>query len=71
MKNIDQIECCANCKNCYDYPRDNRYEDVDHLCIVNGYFVTGFRKDRTKIKRYTPGGRELECSYERKENWHN
>lgn len=60
------IECCANCKNCLDYPRGNKYGDVDHLCIVSGYFVTGMHKDRTKVKRYSPGGRELPCKYERK-----
>ena len=60
------IECCINCKNCLDYPRGNKYEDVDHLCIVNGYFVMGVHKDRTKVKRYSPGGRELQCKYERK-----
>lgn len=65
MKDDMYIECCANCKNCLDYR--NKYGDVDHLCIVNGYFVMGIHKDRTKVKRYaSPGSRELQCKYERK-----
>lgn len=66
MKDDMYIECCANCKNCLDYPRGNKYGDVDHLCIVDGYFVMGVHKDRTKVKGYSPGGRELQCKYERK-----
>lgn len=60
------IECCANCKYCLAYPRNNRYGDIDYLCKVTGYFLHGINKDRTKVKHYTPGGRELECKYERK-----
>lgn len=61
-------ECCANCRHCLAYPRNNRYRDIDHLCAVSGYFVTGIHKDRNKVRGFSPGGRELECRYERKQN---
>lgn len=34
-------KCCRNCANLIDYPKNNRYGDVNHLCIVTGYFATG------------------------------
>lgn len=61
------IECCANCKYCIDEPTNNRYGDIKHFCLVTGYYTHGINKDRTKIKHYTPGGKELECKYERKD----
>lgn len=61
------VECCANCKHCVDYSKNNRYGDVEHLCLVTGYFIQGFNKDRNKVKRFSPGGKELECKYERRE----
>ena len=63
-KNI--INCCANCKHCLEYPRGNRYGDIDYICAINGYFMHSINKDISKIKHLTPGGRELECRYERK-----
>ncbi len=63
-KNI--IDCCANCKHCLEYPRGNRYGDIDYMCAINGYYLRSINKDISKIKRLTPGGRELECRYERK-----
>lgn len=65
--NNENIECCANCKYCLAYPRNNRYGDINYLCVATTYFVYGIHKDRTKVRRYTPGGRELECKYERRE----
>ena len=61
-----EAECCANCRNCVAYPKNNRYGDVDYMCLINGYYVDAVNKDRSKIKRFSPGGRELECRYERK-----
>lgn len=60
------IACCANCKHCLEYPRGNRYGDIDYMCVINGYFMHSINKDISKIKHFTPGGRELECRYERK-----
>jgi hypothetical protein len=62
-----EIECCANCKNCLQYPRNNRYEDIDYLCLIHGYYISGIYKDRNKVKRFSPGGRELKCKFEKKE----
>ena len=54
-----EAECCTNCKNCVAYPKNNRYGD--------GYYIAGVHKDRNKVRRFTPGGRKLECRYERQE----
>ncbi len=59
-------KCCRNCANLIDYPKNNHYGDVKHLCIVTGYFATGIDKDISKIKRYSPGGRELQCKWKGK-----
>lgn len=58
------IECCANCKKCIAIPRNNRYGDIDYFCIATGYYLHGILKDRSKVKRFSPGGKELECQYE-------
>lgn len=58
-------ECCANCRHCVVKPKNNRYGDMEYFCLITGYFLIGAYKDRNKVKRYTPGGRELECRYER------
>ena len=60
------IACCANCKHCLEYLRGNRYGDIDYRCAINGYVMHSINKDSSKIKHFTPGGRELECRYERK-----
>lgn len=60
------IECCANCKHCLDIPKNNTYGDIEHLCLVNSYYVHSVNKDKNKLKRFSPGGKELECRYERK-----
>jgi hypothetical protein len=60
------IECCANCKHCIDIPKNNRYGDVEHFCLVNGYFLIGVHKDRRKVKGFSPGGKELECRFEKR-----
>ena len=60
------IKCCANCKNCVAIPKNNSYNDIDYLCIINSYFVIGIHKDINRIKHLTPGGREMECKYESK-----
>lgn len=56
-------KCCRNCYNLIDYPKKNSYNDVQHLCIVTGYFTTGIDKDITKIKRFSPGGKKLKCEW--------
>lgn len=61
------IKCCDNCANLIPYPRNNKYSDVDYLCIKTGYFVSGRDKDITKVKRYSPGGKELECKWKSKD----
>ena len=66
MKKTEIIKCCRNCRNLIESPRNNRYNDVDHFCIVTGYLTTGIDRDITKIKRYSPGGKELECEWEEK-----
>lgn len=60
-----EAECCANCKNCVAYPKNNRYGDVDYMCLISGYYIAGAHKDRNKVRRLTPGGRKLECRYEK------
>lgn len=44
------IACCANCKHCLEYPRGNRYGDIDYMCAINGYFMHSINKDISKIK---------------------
>ena len=41
-------------------------ENIDYMCAINGYYLRSINKDISKIKRFTPGGRELEYRYERK-----
>lgn len=65
-KNMDDFECCANCRYLVSFPRNNKYNDNDHLCLITKYFCSGIYKDRKKLKHYTPGGRELNCCYERR-----
>lgn len=60
------IECCANCKHCVSMPKDNRYGDIEHFCLINGYYLHEVNRDRNNIKRFSPNGKELECIYERK-----
>lgn len=62
---MDDIECCANCRYRLDYPRNNKYGDVDYLCVISGYFMIDIYNDNRKIKRYSPGGKELKCRYEK------
>ena len=57
---------CYNCKHCIAIPRNNRYNDIDYLCEVNSYFIMDIHKNVSRIKHFTPGGRELECKYEPK-----
>ena len=64
---MNNVECCANCKYCVSTPKNNRYGDVEHFCLATGYYLYGVNKDRNKVKRFAPGGKELECKYERSE----
>ncbi len=57
------IKTCGNCANIVEYPRNNRYNDIDYLCLKTGYFVQGLERDITKVKRYSPGGKELKCEW--------
>lgn len=63
---MNEVECCANCKHLVAFPRGNSYGDVDYLCLVTGYYCHGIRKDRNKVEHYSPGGKKLECRYERR-----
>ena len=60
------VECCANCKHCVAAPKNNKYGDIEYFCLVTGYYLHSVNKDISKIKRYTPSGKELECKYERR-----
>ena len=62
----EEIRCCRNCGNLIDYPTGNKYGDVHHFCLVTGYYVTSIDKDSTKVKRFTPGGKELHCLWKEK-----
>lgn len=64
---MDDIECCANCKHCMAFPKNNKYGDIEYLCLIHGYFMFEIHKDHRKIRQYTTGERELECKYEREE----
>lgn len=61
------IDCCANCKNLVSTPKGNRFGDMEHFCMKTGYLVSQIYKDTHKYKRYTPGGKELNCEYERED----
>ena len=37
---------------------NNRYGDVDYMCLISGYYIAGVHKDRNKVRRLTPGGRK-------------
>ncbi len=58
-----EVKCCKNCMNLIECPRNNRHNDIDHFCMATGYFTHGIDKDITKVKRYSPGGKELVCQY--------
>lgn len=60
------VKSCNNCTNLVLFPKNNRYGDVDYFCIETGYYVTGKDKDVTKVKRYSPGGKELKCKWRQK-----
>lgn len=59
-------DCCNNCTHCIQIPRNNKYGDTDYLCTVSSYFISDIYKDVHNIKRYSPGGRILDCRYKRK-----
>lgn len=59
------LECCANCKNFAFLLKNNKYQDIELFCFATGYFISGIFKDKRKIKHYSPGGKILECKYER------
>lgn len=63
QKELIMVCNCKNCGNLVESPKNNSFKDIEHFCLVTGYFVTGIDKDSTKVKRYTPGGRELPCSW--------
>lgn len=61
-----EVECCRNCRYCIELPTGNRYGDIAYMCGVDGYYLAGITADRNKVRRYTVGGKRLECRYERK-----
>ena len=60
------VKCCDNCKYCVAISRNNKYNDIDYLCIINSYFIINIYKDLSKVRHLTPGGKELECKFENK-----
>lgn len=36
--------------------------------MVTGYLCIGIHKDLTKVKHFSPGGRELICKYEKRDD---
>ncbi len=60
-------KCCRNCKNLAEIPKKNNYGDINHFCLITGYFVSSIDKDTTKVERYSPGGKKLNCKWEEKE----
>lgn len=65
---LNEVECCSNCKHCVDEETNNRYRDIKHFCLITGYYLHGANKDRNKIERFSPGGKKLECRYEKRDN---
>ena len=65
---MNNIKCCATCRHLVQTPKNNRYGDVENFCIATGYYCIAIYKDREKIGMYVPGGKKLECRYERKNN---
>lgn len=63
----NSIECCANCQYLISSPKNNKYGDIEHFCAFNGYFCHGVYRDRNLVKHFTPGGKELECGYIRRD----
>lgn len=63
---MDSAKYCKDCKYCLAFPRNNSYGDTDYLCHYNGYFVSNIKKDMRTVKLFTPGGRELQCGYEKR-----
>ena len=69
MQSINEkpiVKCCLNCGNMIEVPRNNRFGDVDRLCLRTTYLITGANRDVTKVKRYTPCGKELDCVWKEK-----
>lgn len=64
-KNMESIKCCATCKYLVSHPKGNRYGDMEHFCLKTSYMVGQIHKNRDMVKSYTPGGKELNCTYER------
>lgn len=62
----EEVECCRNCRYCIEFPKGNKYGDIDYMCGIDGYYLARITADRNKVRRYTVGGKELECRYERK-----
>lgn len=62
------IENCLNCQYCIPIPRNNKYGDIDYLCAVNEYFISNLKIDHRKIKQYSPGGKELKCTFKERKN---
>ena len=58
------IKACKSCRNLIEIPTNNSYKDVKHFCMVTGYYTSDINKDRSKVRMYTPGGKELICRYE-------
>lgn len=65
---MEEKKCCRTCRFLIEYPKNNRYNDIDYLCCKTGYFCTGIDKDIAKYQRYSPGGRLLNCNWEPKKS---
>ena len=42
----EEIKCCANCTWLGEFPKSNRYNDIDLVCLKTGMSMS--RKDTTK-----------------------
>ena len=62
------IKTCRNCANLMNIPKNNKYGDVEHFCLATGYLTSGIDTDITKVKRYSPGGKELKCEWKSNES---
>lgn len=64
--------CCANCKFLIDYPKNNAYGDVEHLCVKLGLYIFGIHKDLDKAQFFMGDGKTPDrkaankCTFERK-----
>ena len=52
MKKGIPEKCCANCKHLLAFPKNNKYNDVDYLCVKIGRYIFGRFTDMEKAEFY-------------------